>query len=146
MIRLHKFLSLTISDRILLVQAGIVLLGIRLGLRLLPFQTLYRLVSKITSATTELPEVDSTSIDKVSWAVVTVSRYLPKVKCLARALTTQILLSWRGKSANLCIGVAKGESGKLEAHAWVESRGKILIGDLPDLSRYTLLPSLEAKI
>ncbi|HBB33920.1 MAG TPA: lasso peptide biosynthesis B2 protein [Cyanobacteria bacterium UBA8803] len=142
--RLGTFLSLTTSDRILLIEAGILLAGIRLGLWLLPFNILYQLVSRITSATTKLQEVNQTSINKVSWAVVTVSRYMPGVKCLARALTTQILLSWYGQSAHLCIGVAKGESGKLEAHAWVESQGKIAIGNLPDLSRYTLLPSLRS--
>ncbi|MBC7984006.1 MAG: lasso peptide biosynthesis protein, partial [Candidatus Obscuribacterales bacterium] len=36
-----------------------------------------------------------------------------------------------------------GETGKLEAHAWVESQGKIIIGKRKNLSQYTLLISGE---
>jgi hypothetical protein len=50
-----------------------------------------------------------------------------------------------GFSPQLRIGVAKGETGKLEAHAWIESQGKIVIGYLKDLSRFTPLPSLEGE-
>jgi hypothetical protein len=43
---------------------------------------------------------------------------------------------------SLRIGVAKGEAGKLEAHAWVESQGRIVIGGLRDLPYFTPLPPL----
>jgi hypothetical protein len=71
---------------------------------------------------------------------------MPGVKCLARAFTTQVLLSWENQPSRLCIGVAKSESGKLDAHAWVECQGKIAIGNLADISRFTLLPPLEGEM
>lgn len=55
------------------------------------------------------------------------------------------LLSEFGQSANLKIGVAKSLVGKLEAHAWVESGGEIVIGDLPDLSRYRVLSPIDKE-
>jgi hypothetical protein len=92
---------------------------------------------------TNLPPISTTTIDQIVWAVSVASRYLPgEVKCLARALATQILLHRYGYTATLCLGVAKGEKGQLEAHAWVESQGEVVIGGLSNLSSFTLLSSL----
>src|SRR5438309_451978 len=67
--------------------------------------------------------------DRVVWAVVVASRYVPMSTCLTQALAAQVLLARRGYSAHLHIGVAKeGAEAKLKAHAWVESDGKVLIG------------------
>ncbi len=144
--RLRKFLHLNQRDCRLLVNAAILLGTIRLGLWLLPFQTLRRLLARMTQTATELQQPNQASVGRVVWAVEVVSRYTPGgVKCLARALATQVLLGRRGHLTQLRIGVAKNEEGKLEAHAWVESQGKVVIGRLRDLSRFTPLPSLEGE-
>lgn len=143
--QLHKFLELTFSDRQLLLSTAILLGAIRLGLWLLPFQTLRRLLAGIMQKSTEL-EPDQFSIGKTVWAVEVISWHMPGgVKCLARALATQVLLSRYGYSTQLCIGVAKDKQGKLEAHAWVESQSRIIIGGLTDMARFTPLPSLEGE-
>ena len=41
-------------------------------------------------------------------------------KCLAKALTTQVLMERRGHQCEFKLGVAKNEQGELEAHAWIE--------------------------
>lgn len=144
--RLRKFLHLTSGDRRLLVSAALLLGMIRLGLWLLPFQTLRRLLARMIQTTSVLQDTDQVSVDQVVRAVAVASRYMPGgVKCLARALATQVLLGRRGHRADLRIGVAKGSAGQLEAHAWVESQGRIVIGGLKDLARYTPLPNLEAE-
>jgi len=143
--RLKKFLSFTPSDRYLLVSAALWLGAVRLGLWLLPFHIWWPLLGRMTQANTELHEANQDSINKITWAVTVVSRYIPGVKCLARALATQALLSQCGFPANLRIGVAKAEEGQLEAHAWVEVQGKIVIGDLGNLSLYTPLPPLQEQ-
>lgn len=142
--KLRKFLRLTGSEQRFLIGAALLLAAIRLGLWLLPFQTLRRLLISMTPATSEL-QAAGVSVDTVVWAVTVVSRYMPGVKCLARALATQVLLSQHGHPAHLRIGVARSEQGQLQAHAWVESQGRIAIGGLRDLSRYTPLPPLEGK-
>jgi hypothetical protein len=48
--------------------------------------------------------------------------------CLNQALAAQMLLAQRGYPALLHIGVAKGKEGQFQAHAWVESEGKVVIG------------------
>ncbi|NEQ84588.1 MAG: lasso peptide biosynthesis B2 protein [Moorea sp. SIO2I5] len=142
--QLRKFLRLTSRERQLVINTFILLGLIRLGLWLLPFQTLRRLVAKISQPSPLAQGVNQTNLSKIVGAVNISSRYMPGgVKCLARALTTQVLMSRCGYSPQLRIGVAKGEGGKLEAHAWVENQGQVVIGYLRDLSRFTPLPSFK---
>jgi hypothetical protein len=144
--KLHKFLWLSNSDRQLLLNTFILLGLVRLGLWLLPFQRLRQLLTKLGRSPLQYQQGQQIQLSKIVWAVNLSSRYLPgKVKCLARALTTQVIMTRHGFSPQLRIGVAKGETGKLEAHAWIESQGKIVIGYLKDLSRFTPLPSLEGE-
>ncbi|TBR60387.1 hypothetical protein B4U84_05815 [Westiellopsis prolifica IICB1] len=136
---LFKFLKFDAGDRHLLIMTLILLAAMRLGLWLLPFRTLLKLLPRISGSQV----TQQVSVGKISWAVKTVSRYIPGVKCLARALTTQVLMNRNGHSCELRIGVAKGEKGILEAHAWIEHEGLIVMGYLGDLSRFMPLPSLE---
>lgn len=142
--RLGKFLHLTRSERRLLLSAALLLGAIRLGLWLLPFQTLRRLLVRITGK--KQLQAARVSVSRVVWAVEVVSRYMPGVKCLARALATQALLRQHSHQAHVRIGVARSQKGQLQAHAWVESQGRIVSGGLKDLWRYTPLPLLERKI
>ncbi len=139
--RSRKFLRLSRSDRQLLLGTFFLLGLVRLGLWLLPFQTLRQILARISQANPvgEHKYCPPTT-DKIVWAVNLSSRYMPGgAKCLARALTTQVLMGRHGYSPQLLIGVAKGDGGQLEAHAWVESQGQVVIGHLRDLSRFTPL-------
>jgi hypothetical protein len=62
-------------------------------------------------------------------------------------LATKVLLGQCGRAAQLRIGIARSGEGQLEAHAWIESEDKVVIGNVKDLSRYTALhlPSLERE-
>lgn len=140
--QLRKFLNLDFSTRLLLVVTFTLLAVIRLGLWLLPFSTWHRLWSRLMPAQLKLQPAEPASVSQVIWAVSVSSHYMPgSVKCLARALVTQILLYWHGYPADLHIGVAKGEGGQLEAHAWVASQGEIVMGYLSNLSHFTPLPA-----
>lgn len=139
---LYKVVHLKTSDRQLLVTTFVLLAAIRLGLWLLPFPTWRRLLARFMQVKANLQQAEAISISQIVWAVSIASRYMPGgVKCLARALVTQVLLNWHGHAAQLRLGVAKGEEGRLEAHAWVESQGQIVIGALSNLSNFTPLPS-----
>lgn len=137
---LLKGFRLSPSEWMLLIQSIVVLNGIRLGLRFLPFRTWQQKLQGVV-AQGHYREENPAAVEQVVWAVNVVSRRSPGVKCLARALTTQILLIWQGQPSELCIGVAQ-DNGQFAAHAWVEHRGKIVIGKLPDLNRYQRLPAL----
>jgi hypothetical protein len=75
---------------------------------------------------------------ELAWAVNTISRYLARdLTCLPQALVVHQMLSQRGYSAKLLIGVAKGEHDNLVAHAWVETEGKVVIGGAGGLEKFT---------
>jgi hypothetical protein len=128
----------------MLIRAAVLLWIVRLGLWILPFQRLRDLLSKknrkpIAEATTELA-----SIRKITRSVKRMSRYVPAATCLAQALVTITMLEEAGLPASLRIGVARSEAGKIEAHAWVESMGKVIIGGTHvDLKRFTVLHAVE---
>lgn len=141
--RLGKFFQLSTTDQWLLVKSTLLLVVIRLGLWLLPFRTLRRLLSGLTTVSTRSEESDPSFIDRVVWAVEVAGRYLPRVgSCLTQALTTQAMLARRGHPTVLRIGVVKDEGEKLQAHSWLESGCKVLIGG-SGLQRYTPLPALD---
>ena len=76
----------------------------------------------------------------IVWAVEWSTRMMPGgAKCLARALTAQILMGQQNYPCNLCIGVSKSERGDLQAHAWIESDDRIVVGWLPEIATYKRL-------
>ena len=128
-----------------MVKPEFTVAAIRLGFWVLPFPTLRRLVAGMTRRTSDTQEVDPASMNRAVWAVELASRYVPRATCLTQALAAQVLLARRGCPARLTIGVAKSQEEQIEAHAWIESHGQILIGDIKDLSRYTPLPPLGGE-
>ena len=94
-----------------------------------------------------LHEADRTPVERIVWAVNVASHYVPDATCLARALATKILLCRRGHPAHLRIGVTRSEPGKFEAHAWVESHDRVVMGGPESLlRRYTPLPAWDEEI
>jgi len=138
--RIHKFLNLSSDQRRLLIKTWVLLGVIRLGLELFPFSTFRKLLSKLTPILVLFKK--DFSKEYLVWSVAVVSPYIPKTTCLAQALTAQLLIQLAGHRACLHIGVNHGTGGCLEAHAWVESQGRILIGGF-DINRYTHLLALE---
>ena len=140
-----KFFRVPPTDRYLLVKSAFLLGVIRLVLSLFPLKRLLSLVGSVKPKPTEVNSADKMSSDRIPWAVEVASRYVPFATCLTRALVVQMLFTKEGYPAHLCIGVAKSKEDRLEAHAWVESEGRIVIGGLKDISRFNLLPPLEGE-
>lgn len=144
----RKFLLLSGSERGLLIKAVLLLAAIKLGLWLLPFETLLRFLVGISGSPIDAPSGTSearTFASEVVWAIETASEYTPGSKtCLVRALAAQVLLARWGYPALLHIGVLKGEGGQLQAHAWLESEGEVLIGG-EEAGSFTPLTTLDEK-
>ncbi|MCL4294766.1 MAG: lasso peptide biosynthesis B2 protein [Anaerolineae bacterium] len=141
----RTFLNLSPTEQQLLIKAALLLGLITLGLRAFSFQTLRRWLTGVARNSIALQDTNRPSPERVARVVQAAGRYVPGATCLPQALAVQTLLKQRGYSSSLRIGVAKGEGGQLEAHAWVESQGRIVIGNSNDLARYTLLPLLEGE-
>jgi hypothetical protein len=78
--------------------------------------------------------------EALAWAVRTAARRVPQALCLTQALALDALLAEAELVATVVIGVARRPDGSFEAHAWVEHEGRVLIGGLPDLERFSVMP------
>src|SRR6058998_3027135 len=143
MTRLGKFLRLAHAERVLLVEATLLLGAIGLGLRLLPFGRLRRLLDRLSRPRHGLRAQARLSAARIAWAVDRASRVVPGARsCLVQALAAQVLLVRRGRHSSVRIGVAHPSGESLHAHAWVESQGRGVLGT-PRPGEYTPLPALE---
>lgn len=140
---LRKFLRLPVGERRLLAKAVLLLALIKPGLVLLPFRTVQRLLKGAVAA--PIGVRDQATAEQVVWAVEKAGRRMPRfTTCLTQALAVQFLLSRRGYPALLRIGVSKDKEGEFMAHAWIESKGEVLIGG-EELERYTPLTTLDGR-
>jgi hypothetical protein len=137
--RINKFFHLMSDEKSLFIKSMFLLYLIRLGLWILPFQKLRILLTKEGKVTIPTENSHQRQVKNVARAVTAASRYVPSATCLTQAMAVIVLLNRRGHRAQLRIGVAKGLNGQLEAHAWVEMRGQIIIGYQGDLSRFSVL-------
>ncbi len=145
MAAIRSLLRLPATDRSILIESIAVLWMVRLGFWLLPFKMTRRLLNRASSTPGGPAHEDAAIARQVSWAVTKAARYVPASTCLARAFTTQLLLVRRGQAAEVRIGVAKNSNGRLEAHAWVESYGKVVMGKLRDPSQFARMPPLPVR-
>ena len=127
---LTKFARLSWSERLLLVEASLWLGLARLAIRVFPFPWIARQLGKHMA---ESPETNTLThakhLQRISWAVVTMSHYLPwECKCLVKAMAGKKMLQRRGIASTLYLGVAKEGENALAAHAWLRSGSRILTG------------------
>jgi len=143
--QLRKFFALPARNQLFLVKVTCLVALIRVGLWLLPFQSLRQLLSHFSSPVNDAPAASAAGVRRVVEAVKITSRFIPQATCLTRALSVQVLLLRRGYPADLKIGVAKNEDAEFVAHAWIESQGQIVIGGTESITYYTAFSSLESK-
>ncbi len=143
--RLRKLLLLPRAERLLLVNALLLLWAFRLGLWVLRFRSVRRLLAFMCQGRYGRDSAHQLPPDRIAWAVHVVGRNVPGTKnCLVQAMATEALLARRGHPSRLRIGVARGRRGQLEAHAWVEGEGRILIGGV-GADQFTPLPAFESE-
>jgi hypothetical protein len=134
---LRRLAELDRAERALLARAVLWVLGARLGLALVPYPRLQRLLDR-ASARYPLPPVRE--VEQVRWATTAAACRVPGTRCLAWALAFRGLLGQAGFTSNLRIGVAKADGGGLKAHAWVDYGGRTFSWG-EDVSGYAVLRS-----
>ena len=129
--------------RKLLLEAFVMILALRTGLRMLPFTNLQRHVHRWGDV---LSRDDCTPGD-IAWAVGAIGSRLPGTTCLVEALAANCMMRRRGHSPALKIGVRRGAGVGIDAHAWVECAGTVVIGTASDISEYVALsPDQRAAV
>ena len=144
--QVRKFLALGWADKLLLVRAFSLLCVITFALRTVQFQRLQRWLKRRAEHPARNPGAHRPTPERIAWATSIASRYVPKGVCLPQALVAQYLLKSYAYQATLHIGVAKPHALGLQAHAWVESHGKIVIGDHGELNSLTQLSPLQSEL
>ena len=122
-------MRLPIADLMLLAEAGVVVVGIRLALWLVEFGRLRAVLDKLASNRGVEEPAAAAEVPKVVWAVGAVSRRVPGATCLTQAMATRWMLERRRVPATLRIGVGRSPERTIEAHAWLECQGRIIIGE-----------------
>ena len=138
--RLARFRSLPASDRTLFAFALLAIASVRVGLWLMSFGRLRRFVERIARPAGS-PDPTPGEADRIGWAVGSAARFVPDATCLPQALAAEAMLRRRGHPADLRLGVTRGDDG-VQAHAWVESYGRIIVGD-GDLDRFEPLEAWD---
>jgi len=112
----------------LVLKACILIPSVRLGLAVLPYRAVLRLLAPLSRVADAPSGPPTEAIERIVWAVALVARHSPRSTCLVQALAARVLLRRAGVSADLRIGVARNAGSGIQAHAWVESNGAVVLG------------------
>ena len=134
--RLKKFLSLEPADQRILSYALCLVIFARLILWLVPFAVIQRRFSSRVIARTTTPGHDREYFMR---SIERAAKFVPGATCLTQSLAARMLLARAGYDAMIRFGARRNEAGAFEAHAWVESGGRIVSRDLP-ASGFSPLP------
>lgn len=148
--KLARLRSLTPERRRAVTRASLLLGAVQVGLAVMPFQrllnTIYRAAKPADSPDAASSSASQFDMDLAVWAVEAAGRrLLSRNPCLPKALAMLIMLRRAGEEAQLRLGVAREGEGPLQAHAWVESQGVVVMGGDVPLDDYTPLGGLEVR-
>ena len=130
----RRFLGLPPADRRLFMQAELLFVLTWTGLRIVGFRRCQNLLSRLATrhhTRGSVADVSSSTLRTVSMVRAAARHTLGKPTCLSQSLVCWTLLRRQGIESDLRIGTRR-ESGKFEAHAWVEYQGQVL-NDRPDV-------------
>lgn len=114
----------------------------RVALWVLPYRRVQRwyLLEPLRSPPLATSEKRLATSRAVAYSLSRASRLVLGATCLPQAFAARRLLMRRGVACDVRFGVARAPDGRFDAHAWVEVDARVVIGDLPDLERFSRLP------
>lgn len=128
----RAFLARPAADRRLLLRALAVHMSIAALVRVVRFGALRGQLHLRTAPPASGCPADSPEIARIVWAVRRAAAVMPWGRtCLTEALTAWAMLRRNGCGSTLHYGVTKDNRDGLAAHAWLEYRGAVLIGQSP---------------
>ena len=129
------FRNLAADRRRLVVEAAALTGLVWLGLRIVSFATLRRMLDAYGRRVLRDSQTASMAI---GWAVSAVGQRFPGRTCLVEALTADVMLRRRQHNSVLHLGVRKTEDRfrPLDGHAWIESDGLVIVGAVANLAEY----------
>ena len=142
--RARVFAALSAAERAQVVEAGGLMIGLGLRLRVSGFRAAQAWGRARAGRLAKTPADSRLACRQVVHAVDRAARALPgNPNCLVRSLTVWTMLAARGIESQLQFGVRRA-GGQTEAHAWVEVDGRV-INDSPDIGeRFPVLEPMTA--
>ena len=134
--KIRSFADLSFSGKICFLQTGGRLFFLGRSLRRKTFKAV---LESIRDQAVELPAAKMRPpglTDLCRWVNIWAAVLPGTYNCLPRALTAYVLCRQRGYPVELRLGVALDGETSFEAHAWVESEGRIVLGNLPELEKF----------
>jgi hypothetical protein len=110
------------ADRLLLETLLVVPL-VRVALTLLPFRFVQRMVDRARPRSRS-----QVSQDQIARTVISVASRVPGASCLTQVVSAALLSARHGHRSTMRLGVTR-TAGKLVAHAWLESDGRVILGE-----------------
>lgn len=134
-----RFLSLSMAERHLLIEAIGWLLMLRIATLTLPYRRVASLLRLTPSGAEDGPPASSPDCVSVGWAVRAAACRTPWLStCLAQSLAGYAILRRRRVPSVVYLGVAKDAGGKLIAHSWLRCGDRIVTGG-DDHRRYSVI-------
>ena len=122
----------------LMIKAALLLALIQMGICLLPLHRLRQLLTRFSGHPERSSLVANPGTARLVRVVETTGRFIPGVRCLAKALAIQTLLRRRGRQTHLRIGFSRNDDEQLLVHAWLEENSKPHTGE--DTSKFRSIP------
>ena len=144
----RRFTSLDRSQRRLVIEAAVLMAIVCVGLRMHRFLPLRRILDRFVALTVTHASVAPPSvIGSVCRAITAVAARFPTASCLAQALAADAMLRRRRFGSELRLGVRLRDNADgadipdvpIEAHAWVECDGGVVIGAVAHQSEFKVL-------
>ena len=120
--------------------AFVLVVAMRLLLVVMPFRHAARASAWLASRREWLPRQAPA---RAAHRIARVARWVPGASCLTQALAARCLLAWLGHTSVVRYGVRPSPAG-LEAHAWLEHDGVVLLGG-PDVDGFVPLEPARAR-
>lgn len=121
-----SFIKLSSQEKLLALESLFWIILIRIMIWIFPFPYVKKKVQNI--ANYSLNDSNKVPIERIRFMIIMASRYVPQATCLVQSLAGYILFSKYGYNTLIKIGVIN-EEGIFEAHAWLEHRGKVVLGE-----------------
>lgn len=121
------------ADRLLLEALLVVPLA-RIAVAILPFRVVHRAVETAMRRRGKASDVPR---ERIAAAVARVARRVPGASCLTQVVAAALLSARYGHAATLRLGVTRQED-RVAAHAWLESEGRVILGE-PEPGTFVIL-------
>lgn len=138
----QKFWQLTSQERLLLIQALLLMPTLSLTLRIIGLQRLMKILSRTTRENQIMPYAPDYAYRAANMTNLAAGQRPLQATCLQRSVVLWWLLRRKGIDSQIVLGIRKENARQLQAHAWVEYQGNVL-NDRPEIrGEFTIFSEL----